>query len=67
MKLDIKEIDGVPVKGIPDGSRTGLETGKVYAQYIGVSWNGLHIYILQYMSAGWSETIKVHLFLKGTT
>ncbi len=44
-----------------------LETGKVYAQYTGVSWNGLHIYILQYMSAEWSETIKAHLFLKGTT
>ncbi len=24
MKLEIKEIDGVPVTGIPDGSRTVL-------------------------------------------
>ena len=25
MKLEIKEIDGVPVTGIPDGSRTAVK------------------------------------------
>ncbi len=30
MKLEIKEIDGVPVTGIPDGSRTALPQRKKY-------------------------------------
>ncbi len=29
MKLEMKEIDGVPVTGIPDGSRTELRSANI--------------------------------------
>ena len=37
MKLEIKEIDGVPVTGIPDGSRTDNVQYVFYTAKI--SWN----------------------------
>ena len=37
MKLEIKEIDGVPVTGIPDGSRTEIQTSQLT---LDGSWSG---------------------------
>ncbi len=35
MKLEMKEIDGVPVTGIPDGSRTVSRLNRMSSFYLG--------------------------------
>ena len=54
MKLEIKETDGVPVTGIPDGSRIGI--GDTH-------WNRVMLLFSSSVQKSWFEAVRYNVDL----